>query len=204
MGLATGLMVASTAFGVIGSIQEGNAQASEYRYQAAVAEQNAAFAAAEGEVKGTDAGLKEAATVAAIKTAQAARGIDVNKGSAVKVQQSGEQLGQLDVLTIRSDAAREAYGYHTQSAGLKIAAKNAQTAGYINAAGKLFTGLGNIYAYRQTSGLTNPGGGGAGGSTGATVADPMGGSSLIGGSEYIPAPMGSGVGGGAGNRMTIF
>lgn len=198
MGLATGLMIAGTAIGAIGSIAEGNAQASEYRYQAAVAENNASFAAAEGEVKGTDAGLKEAATVGAVKAAQAARGIDVNKGSAAKVQQSAEQLGQLDILTIRSDAAREAYGYHTQATGLKIAAKNAQTMGYLNAAGKLFSGLGNIAGFSGNASLSNPG---AGAMTMPTVGDPMGTTSLIGGSAYVPIPVG---GGAAGNRMALI
>lgn len=161
MGLTVGLMAASTAFGAVSSIAEGNAQASEYRYQAAVARQNEAYSAAEGEVRSTDAGLKEAATVGAIKTAQAARGIDVNTGSAVKVQESAQRLGLLDVLTIRSDAAREAYGYKTQAAGLDLAAKNAKRAGVFNAIGGVIAGAGNISAYQGTKSLVSPGGGGS-------------------------------------------
>lgn len=149
MGLATGLMIASTAFNAIGNIAAGNAQASEYRYQAAVASQNAAYSAAEGEVKSTSYGLKNAATAGAIKAAQGARGIDVNKGSAAKVQQSSDALGQLDVLTIRSDAAREAYGYRTQAKQLEIAAQNAKKAGFFGAIGSVIGGVGQIYGYKQ-------------------------------------------------------
>jgi hypothetical protein len=61
------------------------------------------------------------------------------------------QLGELDALTIRSNAEREAYGYTTQSSNLtaqsgltRMAGRNAQTAGYVSAAGTLLSTAGTV------------------------------------------------------------
>lgn len=44
----------------------------------------------------------------------AAQGVDVNSGSALDVQADTMALGELDALTIKNNAAREAWGYKTQ------------------------------------------------------------------------------------------
>ena len=58
--------------------------------------------------------LKAAERAGAIKAAQAASNVDVNSGSALDVRSSAAELGELNALTIRSSAARTAYGYETQ------------------------------------------------------------------------------------------
>ena len=77
-----------------------------------------------------------------IKAAQGASGIDVNTGSASNVRTSVAKLGALDALTIRSNTAREAYGYEVaatsdqaESGLLRQEGSQAQTAGDINALG---------------------------------------------------------------------
>jgi hypothetical protein len=90
-------------------------------YQAQVATNNAIIAgynASEAEQGGqTQAfvtGQQAAATGGHIKAAQAANGIDVNTGSAVKVQQGARQAGVLNQETVLSNAELQAYGYRTQ------------------------------------------------------------------------------------------
>ena len=139
----------STGMSVLGSIQQGKAAQASANYNARVqdnnaeiARRNADFAAKEGHANVEKEQLKNRATVGAIKAAQAASGVDVSGPSAVDVRSSAAELGQLNAITIRSNAVRKAYGYQTQAdshedqAALDRAeGKNAKTAGYINAAG---------------------------------------------------------------------
>jgi hypothetical protein len=91
-------------------------------YQAQVAANNAIIAgynASESEQGGNTqayvAGQQAAATGGRIKAAQAANNIDVNSGSAVKVQQGARQAGTLNQETVLSNAELQAYGYRTTS-----------------------------------------------------------------------------------------
>jgi hypothetical protein len=91
-------------------------------YQAQVATNNAIIAgynASEAEQAGNTqayvAGQQAAATGGRIKAAQAANNIDVNSGSAVKVQQGARQAGVLNQETVLSNAELQAYGYRTTS-----------------------------------------------------------------------------------------
>jgi hypothetical protein len=74
------------------------------------------------------------------RTGFAAGNIDVGFGSAVDVQADAAYLGELDALTIRTNAAREAWGYKVQSVDyrkrgdiLRKEGVNAAEAGRVNA-----------------------------------------------------------------------
>jgi hypothetical protein len=90
------------------------------------------------------------------KAAQAASGIDVNSGSAVSVQASERMLGMLDALTIRSNAARAAYGYQAE-AGNEIArskmlrqrGKMARISGLMDASGTILEGASSVDRQRR-------------------------------------------------------
>ena len=139
-------------------------QAAEYRAQVAannaqIAEQNAQSATAAGEQQAATQGMKTKANVGAIKAAQAASNIDVNKGSAVDVRSSAAELGELDALTIRSNAQKQALGYKTQEASFQgeqslaqSEANYAPVAGALSATGSLLSGatsVGNMYTNWQ-------------------------------------------------------
>jgi hypothetical protein len=49
----------------------------------------------------------------------AGQGVDVGTGSAVDVAADTTALGELDAMTIRNNAKREAYGYQVQAAGFR-------------------------------------------------------------------------------------
>lgn len=67
----------------------------------------------------------------------AANNVDVGFGSAVDVQADAAFLGELDALTIRTNAAREAWGYEVQGEDLRRRAAVARREGqYYEAAGR--------------------------------------------------------------------
>jgi len=157
--------------GAVGAYQQGQAEAGAARYNAAlakenaaVAQQNAVIASQSGEQQAAMQEQRTRATVGAIKAGQAASGIDVSTGSAVDVRSSAAELGELDALTVRSNAAREAFGYTQQAAGMKAQsaldeyqAETAATAGEIGAASTLLGGVGSAaskyYAYKLQGGF---------------------------------------------------
>jgi predicted RNA-binding protein len=106
----------------MGKSFESKAQSNMYQYQAGMAqinkqidEQNAAYARSVGEVEAQKSGMRSRFQLGGIKVAKAAGNIDVNSGSAREVQDSQEAIGQHDQSIIRSNAARQAYGYDVEA-----------------------------------------------------------------------------------------
>lgn len=146
-----------TGVSVLGALKQGSAASSAAHTRAAVqtnnatiARQNAERAAQVGEEKAAMSQRDTRAKIGAMEASQAASGVDINNGSALDVRASETEFGQLDAQTIRSNAAREAYGYQTQATNMdsaasmsKAEAKNAKTSGFMNAATVLGTALGS-------------------------------------------------------------
>lgn len=166
------IQAAGTAFSFLGSMQQGRAASQSANYNAQVAtnnaeisRQNAEMAAREGDANAAREQQKTRAVAGAIKANQAASGIDVNRGSAVDVQSSAAELGMLNAISIRSNAARRAYGFQTQASSYEAQAgldraqgRNARRAGMIEGAGTLLTGGTDLYGnYLNSSGLSSPG-----------------------------------------------
>ena len=118
-----------------------------------------------GETAATNKGLATRAKVGQEQAQQGAAGIDVNTGSAPAVRAGTQEVGMLDALTIRSNAAKQAYGQEvaatsaTAQSQLDTAtSQQASTAGEIGAAGTLLSGastVGGGYAkYLQSFGAT--------------------------------------------------
>ncbi len=155
--LITGLVasVASAGVGAAGAISSADAQANAAKYNAEVAAQNeqvaknnATQAAQAGEVQANTVQQKTRAEVGALKANEAASGVDVNTGSPVDVRSSAASLGELNAITVQSNAAKTAYGYQTQAAGFgnestldTTQAANDETAGEIGAGSTLLGGL---------------------------------------------------------------
>lgn len=142
------------ALSAYGKIKEGEAAQASANYNAAVQRANAAQAKSNQQLA-SQAGMAQEGMVQQKTRAesgqtvanQAGSGIDVNSGSAVDVQASEAELGQLDAMTIRSNATKEAYGYQVQEVNDKSQAnldvfegKNAKKASYIAATSTLLGG----------------------------------------------------------------
>jgi hypothetical protein len=149
---------AGAGMSAIGSYEQGQAKSQAAMYQAqvaannaAIARQNAVFEIQGGETEATNVGLRIRAAIGAEKARQGASGINVNKGTAVDVRAGTEELGMLDALTVRSNAARKAYGYQVsatsdvaQSGLLQMEGSQAQEAGDIGAAASLLSGASTV------------------------------------------------------------
>ena len=160
--------VAAAAVSAYGSYESGQAQQAAAKYQsqveqnnAIIAQQNAQWAAQAGNAQAEQKQLETRAKVGGILASQAAAGIDVNSGSAVDVKSSASELGELDAINIRSNAARTAYGYNVQSSSdqnqsqLDTFEGNADAeAGDIKAGGSVLSAVGTGYtSYASAGGL---------------------------------------------------
>lgn len=165
--------IAGTVISAAGQYEQGQATAAASAYQAQVAANNAAIAKTNalmdiqsGEIAAVNSGLKTRAQVGSEKANQGASGVDVNTGSAVNVRAGTAETGMLDALTIRSNAAKEAYGQEVtatsdtaQSQLDTMEGSQAAEAGEIGAAGSLLSGAstvgGNYLKYQNLGGGGN-------------------------------------------------
>lgn len=158
----TAITLGATAVGSItqaaGSIFGGLAGSAAYKYQAAIAQmnakiaqQNAQYETAVGEVQAQQQGMKTRAEIGQTRATQGASGLDLNSGTAVSVRASEAELGAEDQAMIRSNAARRAYGQEVIAAQETaqgqldtMAASTSQTAGEIGAFSSILGGVGSF------------------------------------------------------------
>jgi hypothetical protein len=121
---------ATQSFGAVtsaaGAYNKSQADKSAYGLQAQTAADNAQMAEwqaqdatrrgekAEQVVRGKTAQLKSTQ-----RASMAARGLDVNQGSAADIQADTDYMGEIDALTTRDNAARAAWGYRVQESNYK-------------------------------------------------------------------------------------
>ncbi len=141
-----------------GQRHAAEAKAAEYRYQAQVddnnrkvAEWKAADAKARGQKDEAALRVKVAQLKGRQRSALAASGVEVGSGSALDILGDTAALGELDALTIRSNAERESYEQNVVASNLKanagmkrMGADNAIIAGKIGAQTSLLTGAGSV------------------------------------------------------------
>jgi len=140
------------------------AKANEYRYQAQVDDNNRKVALWKAQ-DAKDRGAKEEAAfrtkVAQLKgrqkSALAASGVEIGDGSALDILGDTAALGELDALTIRSNAEREAYEQKVNASNLaanasmkRMGANNAIIAGKIGSMTSLLSGASSIASKWQS------------------------------------------------------
>lgn len=149
-----GLQAVGSVIGAFGAFSQGESAAGAAHYNANIARQNAAIsrknaeiAEQSGEAQVGIQGQKTKATIADTTAQQAASGVDTQGGSYTDVRSSERELGEMDALTIRTNAAREAYGYRVKAQSEEdegtlddVSAKNSSNAGKLNAASTLLGG----------------------------------------------------------------
>ncbi len=158
------MAVAGLAVGGASALYTADANAKASTYNAQVAEMNAVLSerrAKDAEERGRREEQAKRAQVADLqgrqRAAMAANGVDLSFGSPLDTLVDTAYLGELDALTIRRNAAHEAYDYRVDAvngradAALSRAnASNAMTAGYLDAAGTVLGGASSSYkSYRD-------------------------------------------------------
>lgn len=176
MGAALAIVgLVGSVVSAVGNYDQMKAQAADATYRAQVAannakieNQNAGMEYQAGAVKEANQGLKTRSTIGTTKAQQAASGVDVNTGSFTKAVAAESELGLMDALTIRSDAAKKAYAHEvaatsdTAEQGLLTAeASQANAIAPVSALGTFLGGASSVGSsyLRYASGA--PGGGGA-------------------------------------------
>lgn len=157
-------MIASTLLSGVGQIQQGNAQAAASRYQANVAEMNATLedrkardALERGKIAEQEKRRDTARLLGQQQAAYAANGVDLTMGSPLDTIAGSASLGEVDALTIRSNAAREAYDYDMQGANkraeanlARAQASSAKTGSLLGAGSTLLGGAASVGKYMKT------------------------------------------------------
>lgn len=147
-----------TVMSAVGAAQSGAAQSQQFEYQAGIAGlrskialQNRDYVLGAGETEAAQYGLKARNVAGKILATQGASGLDVGGGSAVAVRQGQQLVTDLDMATIRNNAARKAYGYeveattdNTQAEMYSNAASGVRKATPFNVAATLLTGSSSV------------------------------------------------------------
>lgn len=121
----------------LGQLEQGQAVAREATYNAQVARNNAAYTSAAGSAQAVAESMRGSAVGGRVKAAIAANGVDVNSGSALKVQEGTSEANKVSTQNTENSALINAFGYQDE-AGLQTAeAKQAPIGAAVGAAGGL-------------------------------------------------------------------
>ena len=122
-GASLAAAVGGTAMSIAGQSQQAAAQAGAANYQAQVARNaqlvasyNAANALKVGQIQEDQQRQKTGLIIGAQRAALAAQGGDVTSGSAIDIFGDTARAGEMDALTIRSNAIRQSWGFQVAGA----------------------------------------------------------------------------------------
>lgn len=118
----SGAMAMSAGVSMVGAMNQANAQKATLGYEAAVADNNAKVAEYQaqqalniGAQQEQNSRLKTAQVFGAQRASLAANGIDLGQGSATDILTTTVHTGEVDALTIRDNAARQAWANRVQA-----------------------------------------------------------------------------------------
>jgi hypothetical protein len=124
---------------------------------AKIADSNARDAQERGKLEEQNKRREVAMLTGRQRAAMASNGVDLSFGSPLDSLVDTAMLGELDALTIRSNAAREAYGYNVSATNARADAtlsranaKSAKTGGYLSAFGTVLGGAAEVGKYRAS------------------------------------------------------
>jgi len=132
-----GASLLSGGIQMAGQAQSAAAQRAAAQYNAQIAANNAQAAMDQGRFAEQQQRMKNAALLSQQKANLAANGVEIDSGSALDVQSSSAQMGELDALTIRYNAQNKANNYLSQAGLSQMTADAAETAGTIGVASSM-------------------------------------------------------------------
>lgn len=143
------LLIASTAVQAIGAVSKGNAAKAAAGYNAALMDQEAAAERQQASAR-EEQGRRQAAQVLGAQRAAFAQSGGGMGGSAADVMRQSSINAELDALTMRYEGELRARGLESQAAAERFAGKQAQRAGYFEAAGTILGGAAKYGDARET------------------------------------------------------
>ena len=147
------ITVAGTAVNAYGQIRSGNEAKELAEFNAHIADLQAEDAIAMGEEESQRFRTGVRGLIGRQRAGFAAQNIDVGVGSPVDVAADAAFLGELDALTIKTNAGRAAWGYRVQGENFRRGGSNAQIASRFGAASSIVEGAGSLlslsYGFRD-------------------------------------------------------
>lgn len=151
--LTASLLIGSalaTGYGAIKNSQaqreQADFQADQDKFNSNIAGLQSEDAIARGEEAAQNAGIQARQLKGSQKAAFAGSGVSVDSGSAADLLAETDKLSTLDILNIKNNAAREAFGYKAQSIGFSGQSEMTRKAGRSAANSTLLTGGANVLA----------------------------------------------------------
>lgn len=139
-GVATAATALSSLFGALGSYEQGKFQRQQMQFNARLAEMKAEDAIKRGR-EAEDAYRAEVRKlIGRQRSSYASQGVEVNADTAMDVQAETAELGEMDALTIRANAMREAFGYRMEALNFGAASRMSLNQSLDQAGATLLTG----------------------------------------------------------------
>lgn len=126
---------------------QGKYESSQAATNATMAEMQAEDARNRGEVAAQDKAKQAGQLLGSQRAGLAAQGVALDSGSAANIQKDTEAMSELDQLTIRNNAAREAFGFKIQSSNYATQGKMTEIASKNAANNTILTGGMNALSY---------------------------------------------------------
>jgi hypothetical protein len=147
------LIAGKTAYDVASDRKAAKGAKKLGEFEGAMFDEAAADALARGTEETFRIGAAARQLTGSQRVSQAAGGVDIASGSAADVISSDARLAELDILTVKNNAEREARGLQQQGEFARMGGKNA-AAGYRNRAyGTLLGGAADLYRVYDRYGI---------------------------------------------------
>ncbi len=163
--LSQSVTAAASAYAQSNSIRgQGEYESSAFNINASFAEMQAEDALKQGEKAAKNLKKQVKLTIGAQRANMAAQGIELDSGSALEIQEDTAVMGELDALTIKNNAYREAWGFKVQAEDFRSRAQYSEWAARNNSRNTLLTGglqsagYGGMSFYEYSGGSTSKSG----------------------------------------------
>lgn len=150
-GTATVLQGAATAVSTLGAITGGVSAYEQARAAEGMARTQARDALTRGDEAAADLAKEQAVLRGRQRAALAASGVEVDYGSAGKIQDDTTAMQREDQRRLAQNAAREAWGYSVEAAMARASAKGAVVNTVLDAGSTLLAGASKTYASWKTN-----------------------------------------------------
>lgn len=174
MSFLAALSLAQGAMQFAGAYSQSRAAKAQAKYQKSIYDTNAYMSELQAEdalSRGNTEARRVQGTAERVRGTQragyAAQGVAVNSGTPAAIQQESATMGELDALTVKNNAWREAWGYRVQADDLRARgdmalragrneAGNTILTGGMNALSSVVQGYGNATRYGSPAAGTGP------------------------------------------------
>jgi len=139
-----GLSAAGMSYSAVSAYYAGKTQKKIANYNAKVSRMQADQATEIGAKAEFQHRIGVRRMIGAQRAGFAGQGVSLDDGSALEIAQDTAKWGEVDSLTIRNNAALQAWGYEQQALGFNIQGQVASATAMNNVAGTLLTGSASL------------------------------------------------------------